>query len=121
MENAKFKAAREERFSLGLRESQAVRALRIITLFVLLSTAALVTTGVYFISRWSEEETFQSEYEAGANQVIKSFHISVEQFLGSFDALASIITSHAIDSGSTFPNVTVPDFEVHVGATGIIS
>jgi class 3 adenylate cyclase len=120
-ENAKVKAAREERLSLGLRESQAVRALRIVTLFVLLSTAALVTTGVYFISRYSEEETFQSEYEAGANQVIKSFHISVEQFLGSFDALASIITSHAIDSGSTFPNVTVPDFEVHADATRVLS
>jgi class 3 adenylate cyclase len=120
-ENAKVKAAREERLSLGLRESQAVRVLRISTLFVLLSTAALVTTGVYFISRLSEEETLQSEYEAGANQVIKSFHISVEQFLGSFDALASIITSHAIDSGSTFPNVTVPDFEVHADATRVLS
>jgi class 3 adenylate cyclase len=120
-ENAKVKAAREERLSLGLRESQAVRVLRIITLFVLFSTAALVTTGVYFISRYSEEETFHSEYEAGANQVIKSFHISVEQFLGSFDALASIVTSHAIDSGSTFPNVTVPDFEVHADATRVLS
>jgi class 3 adenylate cyclase len=119
--NAKVKAAREERLSLGLRESQAVQALRIITLFVLLTTTAMITTGVYFVSRRSEEETFQSEYDAGANQVIASFHISVERFLGSFDALASTITSHAIDTGSTFPNVTIPDFEVHADATRVRS
>jgi hypothetical protein len=31
------------------------------------------------------------------------------------------MTSHAIASGSTFPNVTVPDFEVHADATPVLS
>jgi len=110
-----------DKTTVGGKETRAVRVLRLVTLLVLLVTAFLCSFGIYRVTSNSQLEAFELEYYAQADKVIESFHTSVEEFLGSFDALSASITSYARDSGSVFPNVTVSDFEIRGGSARILA
>jgi hypothetical protein len=82
----------------------------------MLVTAIGVSLGTYYYSRSVEEESFESEFVSVAGVTLRSFVEAVESKLSAMDSVSSGITSHALKSGDTFPNVTVPDWEVK-GAT----
>jgi hypothetical protein len=109
----KERAAEEERQSLGKKETRAVMYIRILVVIVLIFTAVLVSLGVFFISRHDQNETFESEFVSNADKVMESFRDAVERKLGALDSFSVAVTSHAISVGATFPNVTLPDYEVH--------
>ena len=60
-------------------------------------------------------------YEASAERVIQSFHESVSRLLAGVDAGAVAITSFALDTGTNFPYVTVPDWELRAANTRVIT
>ena len=115
-ENLQDKAAKATRQSLARGETKAVKCLRYLVLTVLLATAIGVSLATLFYSRSVEQDSFQAEFESVAVVTIRSFVEAVEHRLTAMDAMAAGVTSHALSSGETFPNVTVPDFEVK-GAT----
>ncbi|CAB9519856.1 Receptor-type guanylate cyclase gcy [Seminavis robusta] len=110
------RAAKETRKTLASKENKAVICLRYFVLFVLMSTAVAVSLATFFYSRSVEHDSFQAEFASVAVVTLRSFVEAVEHKLSSLDAMATGITSHAIRTGETFPNVTIPDFEVK-GAT----
>lgn len=116
MENLQDKAAKATRQSLARQETRAVTALRYAVLLVLLCTALGVSLATFFYSRSVEQDSFQAEFESVAVTTLRSFVEAVEHRLTAMDAVGSGVTSHAKSSGETFPNVTVPDFEIK-GAT----
>jgi hypothetical protein len=79
-------------------------------------TAIGVSLATFYYSRFVEEDSFEAQFDSVAVVTLKSFVEAVESDLKAMDSLASGITSHALNSGETFPNVTVPDWEVK-GAT----
>jgi class 3 adenylate cyclase len=111
----------DERRTLGRKETRAVSVLRFIVIVVIASAAALVATGVYIFTRGSEEDEFETQFAAHSNRVVESFQDSVELKLGAIDALSILTTSHALSTGATFPNVTIPNFEVHGASTRILA
>lgn len=115
-ENLQDKAAKETRKSLARGETRAVTCLRYTVLTVLLATAIGVSLATLFYSRNVEQDAFRAEFESVAVTTLRSFVEAVEHRLTAMDAMAAGVTSHALSSGETFPNVTVPDFEVK-GAT----
>jgi class 3 adenylate cyclase len=108
--------AEAERMTLGRKESRAVSVLRVIVIAVIAFAAVVVSTCVYLYTRNVEEETFETQFAAYSNRIVESFHDSIEDNLGATDALSVLITSFALSTGATFPNVTVPNFEV-IGAS----
>jgi cell division protein FtsL len=101
-----------ERQTLGRKETKAVGYLKIIVIIVLLTAAVLVSVSTFLFTRNDEVQDFERQFEAHATRVVESFREIFEHQLAANDALSSSITSYALASGSTFPNVTVPNFEV---------
>ena len=97
---------------LAKQENRAVAWLRVLVFFVLVATAVLVSAGTYMYTRVGEEENFENDFSANAAKVIEAFHDAVDQKLGAAGTLSTTITSIAISTGATFPNVTIPDIEV---------
>jgi Adenylate and Guanylate cyclase catalytic domain len=110
-----------ERKTLARQENKAVRLLRVLVFVVLSSTAATVAMGVHRYSSNDQHSNFSTDFDAHAAKLLESFHDSVERKLEAVDALAVTVTSHAIQSGSTWPNVTLPDFAVRVANTRILA
>jgi hypothetical protein len=53
--------------------------------------------------------------------VIQSFHESVSQMLAGVNAMSVTITLYALDTGTNFPYVTVPNWEVQGTNTRVIT
>jgi class 3 adenylate cyclase len=110
-----------ERYTLARKENTAVFWARLIVMFVLATTAAVVTTGIYMAMRDSQQESFETTFESDSLKVLDTFHQSIERIMDSSDALSIAYTSHAISSGSTFPNVTLPNYQLHASNARIMS
>jgi hypothetical protein len=82
----------------------------------MLVTAIGVSLATFYYSRGVEEENFEAEFDSVAGVSLRSFADAIESKLSAMDSVSSGITSHALRSGETFPNVTIPDWEVK-GAT----
>lgn len=96
--------------SLAKAETRSVSILRIAVISTLLLTGAIVSGGVYLYTRNEESENFTSHFEDSALQVVESFSDMVERHLGAVGSLSSDFTSYALQSNSSFPFVTLPDF-----------
>jgi hypothetical protein len=103
---------REVKEVLASQENRAVAWLRVLVFVVLLVTAVLVSVGTYMYIRNDEEEDFENDFSASAAKVVEAFHDAVDQKLGAANTLAATITSIAMSTGATFPNVTIPNIEV---------
>ena len=112
VEDVLSKAERKERDeALGRRETKAISYLRLIVMFVLVAVAASVSGTVYHYAKTSELERFQSSFTDDSTKVIDAFRTNAERRLAAIDSLSMAYTSYAIDSDSTWPNVTLPDYE----------
>lgn len=98
--------------SLARKETRVVNVLRVAVLFVLISTAALVSAVVYRYTKNEEHENFVTNFEQSATQVVESFHGVVERNMAAIATLSTSITSYAKHTNASFPFVTVPDFEL---------
>ena len=102
----------EVREVLARGENRAVAWLRVLVFFVLVVTAILVSVGTYLYTRNDEEEDFENDFSVNAAKLIEAFHDGVDRKLGAAETLSATITSIAISTGATFPNVTIPNIEV---------
>lgn len=112
VESLAGQAAKNARKTLAKSETKAVSYLRLVVLLVLLGTAFGLVAGVYVFARNVEEDAFRQEFEALATTTLRTFVEAFENQLSALDSTSQGITSYAMATGSTFPNVTVPDFVV---------
>jgi hypothetical protein len=117
----KLSEREQERSSLASHENKAVGLLRVIVFIVLSITAAMVAIGVHRYTTNDQQSNFETDFDANAAKLLESFHNSVERKLEAVDAFAVTITSHALHSGSTWPNVTLPDFALRSANTRILA
>ena len=106
------RAAEDARHRLANKETKVVSCLRLVVIMVLLATALGVSVGTYLFARRVEEEAFRHDFDSVAKTTLLSFVEAFENYLSALDSLSQGITSHALSTGSTFPNVTVDDFHV---------
>ena len=102
----------EDGKTLAKTETRVVHILRIAVLFVLLVAAALISTAAYLYTRDEEVEAFRAHFEDSVLEIAESFRDTVERNIGAASALSTEITSYALESNSTFPFVTLPEFEL---------
>jgi class 3 adenylate cyclase len=110
-----------ERKTLASKENAAVFWVRGAVFLVLLGTAALVSSIVYLYTSNDQTQDFESAFEAHATKILESFYETVERKLEAVDSLSVTITSYAKSTGATFPNVTLPDFEIRASNSRVLS
>lgn len=114
-------AALHEKAHLARSESRVVGHLRIYFLLFLGLTAGLAGWGTFQYTHRAELDDFESRFSSIAGSVSESFHDAVERKLGALDAMSVTITSYALQSGESFPMVTLPDFETRGANTRILA
>lgn len=120
--NHRVQAALAEKKSLAqTTENRVVGSLRIYLLLFLAVTAGLVGWGTYHYTAQVEIDEFETRFTSIAGSVSDSFHNAVERKLGALDAMSVTLTSHALQSGQSFPMVTLPDFETRAANTRILA
>jgi class 3 adenylate cyclase len=111
----------QERATLAHKENKVVVWMKGAVAIVLLTTSVLVSTGVFLYTRNDQRGDFKDSFRADADRLLESFYKSVERTLEAVDALSVTITSHALETNSTFPNVSLPDFALRFGNARILS
>jgi class 3 adenylate cyclase len=94
------------------RERKALSLLRGMVIVVLVAACVLLSVSTFLYTRDKEEKNFESHYSEYASLVLNSFQDRMGLELAALDSLASDISSAVRASGSEWPAVTVPDFEV---------
>jgi class 3 adenylate cyclase len=94
------------------RETKAPSLLRVMVIVVLVVACALFSVSTFLYTRDKEEKYFESHYSEYASLVLNSFQDRIGLELAALDSLAADISSVARATGSVWPAVTVPDFEV---------
>jgi len=110
--NIKQKAAEEERSTLGKQESEAIEWLYWTVVFVWFMVGISFGSMVYGSIREGQEIVFREQFAYNAQQVTDKFQSQLRQTLDAADNLSVDITSYALATGSKFPFVTLPDFEL---------
>ena len=90
-------------------------------MLILVTMASLLIAGTFYFTKNNEKENFEDEFHALADQIIDSFHNSASNQLAAMDALSVSYTSYALASGNSFPNITLPHYEIRGANTRIIS
>jgi len=109
--STKQKAAQDERATLAKQESQAISCLRWIVLLVLIIVGTTFAALVFHFVREEQLRQFAGDFRYYAEQVINRFNSQLKRTLDAQDTLSTDITSYALETGSVFPFVTLPDFE----------
>jgi len=99
------------------KRNQVVARVRLVVFLVLLGVAVAVSFSVYHYTKTQELDAFENHFDDQATKVVQAFKFNAERRLEALEAFSTQITSHAISSNSTFPFVTLPDFERHATHT----
>ena len=102
--------------SVGRRETQALRAVRLVSVFGLFCAVPLAL-GVYFYSRNVEENEFQTQYEEAGRKVLEAIGTTLENSFGALDSLAVAVVASVHAKNQAFPNFLVEDFSIRAAKT----
>lgn len=97
----------------SLRESRAVRGIRLTVLLTLLFSAIGISLGVWYHLQSEDNKAFERSFQSDADKVMMSFAQTLDDNLGAADAFGVKMISSALTSNSTWPEVTVPNFALH--------
>lgn len=114
---------KEEQVALNIAkdETRYVGWLRIIVFVVLLVTTIGVSIAVYRYASTDETSSFVENFEADAKKVITELGHSVDLTTTAVDSLAVALASFARFSNSSWPFVTLPDWELRASKTRVLS
>jgi hypothetical protein len=103
-----------------LLSSKVVR-LRVLVIVALLLAAAAVSTVIYVITRNSEMEEFELQFEGNAEKVIESF-TEIVKTMGAISGLGVAISAHSQNTASEkWPFVTLSNFQERAGNARTLS
>jgi len=116
-ESAEFSKGPYKDIVLAQRENRAVQTLRLIAFLVLLCIAVAVSLSVFFYCQHQEDDSFDLGFTEHAGKIIDAFQANSERRLSALQAFSQQFTSHVLATSETFPNVTLPDFELNAAYT----
>ena len=110
-----------ERKTLARKEDQAVKWLRICVFVLLMLTATIVSVIAYRYVKNDQTADFEHEFNAMASKMTEAFQSTMALKIEGLEGLSAAFTSHALSSGSSWPNVTLPDFEIRAANTRVLT
>eukprot|EP00934_Nitzschia_sp_Nitz4_P001797 Nitzschia sp. Nitz4//scaffold14_size191712//189680//191729//NITZ4_001758-RA/size191712-augustus-gene-0.235-mRNA-1//1//CDS//3329537032//1797//frame0 len=103
----------EPALSIGAAENARVSITRTIMMFVLIAVATTLSLVVYYVSEDSEQNSFHYGFEVVADKLAREFEGGGVRRLTAIESFAAQISSYARSTNSTWPNVALPDYELH--------
>ena len=103
--------------SIAKKDTKAACHLRVLVIALFIFMSVFVPIVIFITTTNNEEEGFKNEFAALATKVIDSFEFNVARKLGAIDSLDISVTSYAVGTKSTFPFVTMPDFDLRAANT----
>ena len=103
--------------AIGKKRNQVVARVRLVVFLVLLAVAGAVSFSVYYYTKSQESDAFENHFYDQASKVVQAFKFNAVRRLEALEAFSTQITSYGISSNSTFPFITLPDFERHATYT----
>jgi len=110
--SVKFSAAKEVRETLGKSETKTINSLRLMVIGAMILGTIVISLLTFFRLKNIELDEFEVEYRVYSSMILDSFHGSLEREIEAIGTLAASITAHSLGTESTFPNVTIPSFEI---------
>ncbi len=99
------------KIQLAKKESENVFKLRIVVILILVIGAAGVSILVYSISRSSEDDAFNTQFEGSSTQIVEAFEAITSQRISALSSLAVAAIAHGVDHIGNWPFVTVSFFQ----------
>ncbi|KAG7374631.1 adenylate cyclase [Nitzschia inconspicua] len=103
--------------SLGQGETAAVNRSKFLVYLALLGAAVAVSTATYLLLSKEEQNTMRIEFQAHSQEILKQASANSVNMFEEIHGISKAITSHALDNGMTWPNVTLPHFDVRASPT----
>ena len=110
-----------ERKTLARKEDQAVKGLRFLVVFVLVLAACTVALFISNYVQTDQTNDFRAAFDASATKVISAFQATMARKVESIDAFATSITSYALATNTSFPFITIPDYEIRAANTRVLA
>lgn len=98
---------------VAVSETRLVRGLRWALFLVLLAATILSSAAVYTLTVHHEEERFRAHVAVYGTKIQDTVVAAMANRIMCMNALATTMTGHALSTNQTFPNVTLPYFELH--------
>ncbi len=106
---------------IGKKETRFVQYMRLLVLIVLAGSMAGAGYAVYWFLDNSETDDFKEDFAADASKVMASIGQNLDRTLTALDSFSVTTVSYAKDTNSTWPRVTIPDFEVRAAKIRALS
>jgi hypothetical protein len=90
--------------ALAKDETRVISYLRLLVFFILAAVGAAVAATVYSYTRGKEEDTFREKALDNAQKVVDAFRTNAARRLAAIDSLFMAYTSHALNTGASWPN-----------------
>ncbi|GAX14200.1 hypothetical protein FisN_20Hh177 [Fistulifera solaris] len=97
---------------LTRRETRGVQMWRIFTLLSLIAVSVAVSTITFRLLRDQEKDEFEDSYKFFTAAIQNAANVHVRNVFGTSKMTAGQITKAALETGQTFPFVTVDHFEI---------
>lgn len=100
--------------------SRKVVRLRVLVIIALLLAAAAVSSVIYLVTRNSEMDEFEIQFEGNAEKVIESFTDIIKE-MGAISGLGVAASANSLNDISEWPFVTLSDFQERAGNARALS
>ena len=110
-EQSPGKLASANSIDIARQETQAVRVLRFVVLFLLIGAAIAVSVAAYVYLQRDEQDALEENFHDLGNRLMDGFHANALLRLHTMDSFATTLTATAQVMNQTWPFVTTPHFE----------
>jgi class 3 adenylate cyclase len=102
----------KEQEEIAKEDGHLIRYLKVIILSILTLLAVAISLIVFHNVRGEEKEAFETNFYDGARRIADTLEQNMGLQIRAMDSLGIHVTSWAAGSNSTWPFVTVPDFDL---------
>jgi hypothetical protein len=96
---------------LATKETDMVFRLRVLVVIILIVAAAGVSMLVFFVSKNSEEDGFNTQFDGASQQIVEAFHAIKTERISGLSSLGVAVIAHGIDHSKSWPFVTLSSFQ----------
>ncbi|CAB9525101.1 Receptor-type guanylate cyclase gcy [Seminavis robusta] len=107
--------------NLTRKENEAVEMWRELVTGMLVITACLVTCGSFIYLSIDETSSFKTSFNQDVVTIDDAAGDALERTISGFKSMGDKLTTHAQSSGSAWPLVTMPFFDIHGDDTRVIT
>ena len=96
----------------GREDTKMAANLRVVVILLFIGMAISVPSIVYTATRNNQRETFEATFYSLAGKAVDGMESQFAKKVSAIDSLRISITSYALNTNATWPNILIPDFDL---------